>query len=360
MRKDLTILNVKSIYDKEVYETVSNSKYETDIQAGAALTFERIAELTDDTGDSISGMNRRYSELTAMYWAWKNLDCEYIGLCHYRRKFGLTDEDIGRLLKEDIDIAILEPIELEKSIEEMYMTHHYIYDWIYVLELVRKKDPKFYNFIHHGKHHKLHPACMAIYRKELFHKTCEFLFPVLEEFCKSRPEKRDIYQRRDAGFLGERLLSLYFEYQKNRLCYREVPMRSIASEDFLNANGKSQIPTDSVNLYACDYIHNSNWTKCSHFLSDIEAENHQVETLKKLSSVYFAERENEKETFFDYLPHESGVEQLVAFYDDAASNIVSYTFGKVSKKAVNRWMERVKITPTAIKEVAKLEMGGLH
>lgn len=45
----------------------------------------------DDMGDNISDRNRRYCELTGIYWAWKNLDKlgnpDYIGLNHYRRQF---------------------------------------------------------------------------------------------------------------------------------------------------------------------------------------------------------------------------------------------------------------------------------
>jgi len=60
------------------------------IQAGKARTGTDLGILADDVGDSISGENARYGEMTAWYWVWRNYlgdhpELTHIGFSHYRR-----------------------------------------------------------------------------------------------------------------------------------------------------------------------------------------------------------------------------------------------------------------------------------
>lgn len=68
------------VYHNDIY---------TPIHVGKAISRykDEMADMIgDNTGDNISEKNPYYCELTAQYWAWKNLhDVEYVGFCHYRR-----------------------------------------------------------------------------------------------------------------------------------------------------------------------------------------------------------------------------------------------------------------------------------
>ena len=78
------------------------------VQAGAALHDPIEGFCRDDQGEgNISLLNPHLSELTAMYWAWKNLDAGAKGLGHYRRHFQgsgehdvLTPEEARDLLRK--------------------------------------------------------------------------------------------------------------------------------------------------------------------------------------------------------------------------------------------------------------------
>lgn len=76
----------------------------------------------DDTGDNISSLNRKYCELSAHYWAWKNYeqlgDPDYIGFMHYCRLFILSRKDQG-------EKRIFLPMLTKKMIENYLCSFDY-------------------------------------------------------------------------------------------------------------------------------------------------------------------------------------------------------------------------------------------
>ena len=83
-----------------------------------------IGFVKDNMGDNISLKNPGYCELTGLYWAWKNLDADYIGLAHYRRHFSLhkTREPFDGVLK----YSELEPILQTKKVIVPKKRRYYI------------------------------------------------------------------------------------------------------------------------------------------------------------------------------------------------------------------------------------------
>lgn len=217
--------------DKPLKKPYTPPPWVRPIQAGAALTDERITELRDDSGDNISDKNGNYSELTALYWVGRhgghlqdagtlqppysagNL---YLGLFHYRRVLDIGEEDLYRIEGNDIDVVLPFPTVHFPAIDEHHRRYVREQDWEAMVQALRELAPEyersmscifsrpyFYNFN------------MFIAKEHIFRDYCDWLFPILqrtEELSTPRGwERRDRY----VGYLGENLTTLYFMYHQN-------------------------------------------------------------------------------------------------------------------------------------------------
>ncbi|MCI1583264.1 MAG: DUF4422 domain-containing protein [Clostridium beijerinckii] len=185
------------------------------IQVGRSTSKDQFEEITDSTGDNISSKNGIFCELTALYWIWKNVNHEYIGLYHYRRRFNIDKNKIMNILDSG-RIILPKQRKFRISIEEQYIKEHSENDWIIMLDTLKEYYPLYYKFSKNVfKSNVLYMFNMFIMNKQEFDKYCEWLFPLLfkiEEKLKN--VDRDKYQKRYIGFMAERLFTLYVQYNK--------------------------------------------------------------------------------------------------------------------------------------------------
>lgn len=210
------------------------------IQVGAAGK-EKIYQITDDTGDNISKKNPNYSELTAIYWMWKNVSDDIIGLVHYRRFFFynrttklhiLKQEEIVSLLKDYDLIVPKKTVMLRKSIKENYAEKHNIEDLMKCREIIAQKYPQYLKeFDEVLDEHSYYAFNMFISSNQLFQKYAEWLFDILFEVEKETDiSSYDAYNKRIYGFLSERLFNVWIKHH-NKLSIKELPVFNLEKKN---------------------------------------------------------------------------------------------------------------------------------
>ena len=229
------------------------------IEVGAANRKQHLSGYQrDDQGDNISKMNPNYCELTAIYWGWKNLKCDYCGIMHYRRffsftdnrypvsadgrkmvrwpaateakfnEFGLTNEASMRKLIESNDLIVAESQNVKEiytprnkrrsTVEKHYIDHEdciiKMKDLYLAIDIAKEKYPEVAPYLDRYMHQKMYLGYnMWIAKKPIYDEICDFMFTVLAEVEK----KVDIrfyntQMSRIYGYLAEVLSSAYIYY----------------------------------------------------------------------------------------------------------------------------------------------------
>lgn len=197
-----------------------------------------IGYIGDDYGENISRKNPYYCELTGLYWGIKNLQCDYIGLVHYRRHFTecnfiqntmndkfdsiLSNDKMQEILREN-DVIL--PKKRKYCIETLYSHYshtHYSEHLDETRNILEKYNKEYIDdFDKVMKRRSAHMFNMFIMKKELADVYCDWLFFILDKLEERIDvNKYDVFQARLFGRVSELLLDVWIEH--NKIKYKEV------------------------------------------------------------------------------------------------------------------------------------------
>jgi len=228
-----------------------------DVIAGSDFQTKAVPDgvFLDNQGENISSKNKAYCELTTQYWAWKNMEADYYGFCHYRRFFSFSQKELkesgwGTVEYDYLNEKVIQELHLNeadmrsqiekydfliaKGVPVRCMNAKSVYDHYQKAPELHIEDLELFSDIITEKYPYLsktakeyfegkvfYPCNMFIMNRELFYEYSGILFDVLGEFEK-RADMRE-YSRegyRTIGHLGERMTGIYYLYLQKRNGYR--------------------------------------------------------------------------------------------------------------------------------------------
>ncbi len=222
------IYMAKSHKDRPLVQPAGLPDYVFPLQVGASNYDLKIADLLDNKGENISSKNGNYSELTGLYWIWKNKLCfvgsengdegHYYGLAQYRRMLVFSDDDLLRLPDNDVDVVLPYPMPYEPNIHAHHERYLKDVDWNALLTALKELQPEYAEYFPHVLEQQyLYNYNVILAKKPVLREYCEWLFPILERTEELSDPKGSERSDRYIGYMGETLETLYFIKNADRL-----------------------------------------------------------------------------------------------------------------------------------------------
>ena len=234
---DITV----AVVSHKPYPAPNKSPY-LPLHLGAALHPDILEDWAqDNTGTNISEKNGEYSELTGLYWLWKNCNSQYQGLVHYRRYLGskslagrmptnhwqsrVVQEDELRELFQSVDIIL--PRKRNYFIETIYSHYVHTFPAIQLDETREIIDSTWHGYLPAFDHvmgsTTAHMFNIFIMEKKKLDDYCSWLFPILAELENHIDDTGyDAFNLRYLGRISEMLLDVWL--YTNGYGFTELPI----------------------------------------------------------------------------------------------------------------------------------------
>lgn len=180
-------------------------------------------------GDNIDFLNPWYCELTGLYYLWKHVDDEIVGLEHYRNYFWknghlINEKEINEELKKGdiICSGYKYPFFGNKILrtELNHCTKGSLNSFINVLYTYDHKLTNYFNKFLNGQ--KLWCCNCFIGAKKILDEWCEFIFDVLVDFEKKTKIGPGTNTLRREGYFTEFLFGAWLEYKGYKIIHCDM------------------------------------------------------------------------------------------------------------------------------------------
>lgn len=257
-------------------ELIDNPLY-VPVRCGAVFDPKSSTNIAgDDTGDNISDKRMSFCEFTVQYWAWKNVDADYYGLCHYRRylsfsekrfptdefnmihnaallpkckrTYGLLNTKRMRDCIQNCDVVVSEyapvkniptPDGKKETVRELWDAHDNVFfeksSIDLMFRLIAELSPEYLQsakeYFEGAQHRGFNCYVM---KRELFDRLCKFQFPIMFEL-ERRLDTTGYTQTmlRTPAFIGEMLYGIFIYHLSTRENWRikEVQLAFFSSTE---------------------------------------------------------------------------------------------------------------------------------
>lgn len=181
-------------------------------------------------GDNLDFLNPWYCELTGLYYLWKHVDDDIVGLEHYRRYFVndrnqlLSEKEIRDLLTDNDIICKRQGYSFRRPPITWFRDNRKLID-----------IQKFLCFVKHYVGQEYYDAClkhlnsdhhllgnMFICKKELIDEYCDFIFDVTLKFVEAERYFGRKLTPRIIGYFTEFLFGAYLYMKKKKVVFKNV------------------------------------------------------------------------------------------------------------------------------------------
>lgn len=217
-RSDIKIFVSRRI---DIDSTIVDNPLYVPVRCGAVFGGDDAIQ-GDNIGDNISHKRNSFCEFTVQYWAWKNVQADYYGLCHYRRylsfgektyltneqglvpypilskysmeRFGLLDAAAMSTEITKYDLIVSQPAPVKKmplphgkarNVRQLWEAHDGIFFEKKVIDrmfqLIDELAPEYMDSAEKYFNSEFHRGYNCyIMRRPLFERLCKLQFSIME------------------------------------------------------------------------------------------------------------------------------------------------------------------------------------